>query len=220
MYREINQSNLTLSASLLCALDVLGDLVDLSSTGGLLSSRLALVGGLTGLDLLEGGITLGGTDLGLLGGALAHVVEGKTDDSTGDLVGAAAGLLDGDVGGALLVQTAPGLGPYELGGLLPLHGKAVGLGGAEEDGLAITTDEELAVPGVDPVLGESTEFSYRNSREGKKKESMLSTHASNATSLMGRVPVLGLEREKSRYDMSHFHEIARTTPTIAGKPPI
>ena len=144
----------------MCALDVLGDLVHLSTTSsGLLSSGLALVGGLAGLDLLEGGITLGGADLGLLGGALADVFEGNTDDGTGDLVGAAAVLLDGDVGGALLVQTAPGLGPYELGGLLPLHGKAVGLGGAEEEGLAITTDEELAVSGVDAVLGKSTEFS-------------------------------------------------------------
>ena len=146
----------------MCALDVLGDLVDLSTTGGgLLSSGLALVGGLAGLDLLEGGIALGGADLGLLGGALADVFEGNTDDGTGDLVGAAAVLLDGDVGGALLVQTAPGLGPYELGGLLPLHGKAVRLGGAEEEGLAITTDEELTVTGVDTVLGKSTKFSCR-----------------------------------------------------------
>ena len=149
----------------MCALDVLGDLVNLSTAaGGLLSSGLALVGNLASLDLLEGGVALGGTDLGLLGGALADIVEGKTNDGTGDLVGAATVLLDGDVGGALLVQTAPGLGPYELGGLLPLHGKAVGLGGAEEERLAITTDEELAVTGVDTVLGESTEFSCREVR--------------------------------------------------------
>ena len=155
------ESNLTESAaSLFCALDVLGNLVDLSTGGGgLLSPGLALVGGLAGLDLLEGGIALGGADLGLLGGTLADVVEGDTDDGTGDLVGAAAILLDGDIGGALLVQAAPCLGPYELGGLLPLHGQAEGLGGAEEEGLAITTDEELAVTGVDPVLGQSTKFS-------------------------------------------------------------
>ena len=141
----------------MCALDVLGDLVDLSAAGGgLLSSGLALVGGLAGLDLLEGGIALGGADLGLLGGALADVIEGDTDDGTGDLVGAAAVLLDGDIGGTLLVQTAPGLGPNKLGGLLPLHGKAVGLGSAEKDRFAITTDEKLTVTGVDTVLRKST----------------------------------------------------------------
>ena len=51
------------------------------------------------------------------------------------------------------MQTTPRLGPYELGGLLALEGEGVCLGGAEVDGLAIATDEELAVTGVDPVFG-------------------------------------------------------------------
>ena len=183
------ESNLTSAASLFCALDVLGDLVDLSTGGGgLLSPGLALVGGLAGLDLLEGGIALGGADLGLLGSTLADVVEGDTDDGTGDLVGAATILLDGDIGGALLVQAAPGLGPYELGGLLPLHGQAEGLGGAEEEGLAITTDEELAVTGVDPVLGQSTKFScIERNTMGKYRREKFEGEYTRATSAISFV---------------------------------
>ena len=202
------EKNLTLSASLLCALDVLGDLVNLpTAAGGLLSSGLALVGGLAGLDLLEGGIALGGADLGLLAGTLADVVEGDTDDGTGDLVGAAAVLLDGDIGGALLVQTAPSLGPYELGGLLPLHGQAVGLGGPEEEGLAITTDEELAVTGVDPVLGQSTKFSCNERDTIERGQFEVSIHTCNQCKyrlLMGKIPALETPaRRKNWHDMCH-----------------
>ena len=162
MINPQKSSDLTLSAALLRTLDILGDLVDLSRTLNGLLSRLALVGGLTGLDLLEGGITLCRTDLRLLCGALADIIERKTDNGTGDLVGAGTALLDNGIGGSLLVQTTPGLGPYKLGGLLPLHGKAEGLGSAEEDRLAITTDEKLTVTGVDTVLGKSTELGCKD----------------------------------------------------------
>lgn len=102
------------------------------STGGLgglaLGARLALGGSLAGLDLLKGGITLRGTDLGLLRGTLADVIQRDTDNSASDLVGATPGLLRGVGGDSLLVEAAPGLGPHKLGGLLPLHRQAKGLG--------------------------------------------------------------------------------------------
>lgn len=51
------------------------------------------------------------------------------------------------------MKTTPGLCPYELGGLFTLEGEGLGLGGTEEDGLSITTDEELSGSGPDPVFG-------------------------------------------------------------------
>lgn len=56
------------------------------------------------------------------------------------------------------MKTTPCLCPYELGWLFTLEGEGLGLGGAEVDGLSVTTDEKLSVSRIDPVFGQCAKF--------------------------------------------------------------
>lgn len=129
-----------------------------------LSSTLGLVGSLLRLQFFQGSFSLCGTDLTLLGSLLLNLVQRRTNDGSLYLAGTGSLLLGGRLGDSLLVQTTPSLCPYQFGGLLTLKGKTVGLGGPQPDGLAITTDHEFPISGVNTVLRKSTEFSCQREK--------------------------------------------------------
>ena len=124
-----------------------------------LSTRLALVGSLASLDFLQSRLSLRRPKVTLLSSLLSDIVQRSTNHSALDLVGAAGALLGGGFRKTLLVKTAPGLCPDQLGGLFALHRQAVGLAGSHKDGLAVAADHELAIAGVNSVLRESAQFS-------------------------------------------------------------
>lgn len=111
------------------------------------------------LDFLQGRGTLGCAEFCLLSGLLFNIVNGQTNNSPLDLLGAGASLLEVGLAESLLVKTAPCLGPYELSRFFTLEGQGLRLRRSQENRLSITADEELAGTGPNSVLGQSAEFS-------------------------------------------------------------
>jgi hypothetical protein len=144
---------------------VLGYLLECSSFGNSsLTTTLRLVGSLAGLDLLQGSISLCGSEGVLLSSLLLDVLQRGSNNGPLDLVSSATALLGDSISNPLLVKTTPCLGPHKLGSLFPLKCKTVGLGGAEPDGLSVTADHKLSISRINPELGESANFSC-NTRE-------------------------------------------------------
>lgn len=96
--------------------------------------------------------------IGFLTRLLTQVLDAEPHDGALDLVRARPAFLQVGFRQPLFVEAAPGLRPHQLRRLLALEGKGLGLGRSKKDGLAVTTDEELARPGPDPILRECAQF--------------------------------------------------------------
>ena len=120
---------------------------------------LDLVDSQTCLDLLQGGITLGSSEITLLGSLLLDLIQGSTDNGTLDLVATLRTLLGGSFSQTLLVQTTPSLSPDQFGSLFTLQSQGERLAGSQKDRLSVTTDHELTIARVDTVLRKGTKFS-------------------------------------------------------------
>merc|ERR1711941_124709 len=142
----------SLGGSNLLALSALG-----RSGGSLLLEVLLLL--LPFLDLLEGSLLSGSTDLRPLSALLLDLVEGGTDDVPlylHDL----PGLLLLDLGGGALLVDAPVHGrPEHLAGVALLEESLLGLGVDEDEGLHVGTGIATAMTRVDLVPGELADFS-------------------------------------------------------------
>lgn len=89
------------------------------------------------LDFLQSS-SLGSRDLlGLGSGSalLLDVIKGSTNDGSGDLDDSSGLLADDTLILALLVKTAPSLGPHQLSRLLAVVEEALALGGGKSDRL-------------------------------------------------------------------------------------
>ena len=125
---------------------------------GLFGARLGLVGILAILEFLNGRGLRVLAQRGLLCGLFLDIFERGSEDGTLDLARFSITLLGGCFGQSLLVQTTPGLRPYQFGGLFALNGQTKRLARAQPQGLAVPTNHQFTMTGINAVLGESTEF--------------------------------------------------------------
>jgi len=114
------------------------------------------------LDLLLGSLLLGIPESLVLGAPLGDLLNTGSDDGTLDLVDPPGPLLENGLTQSLLVLPPPGLGPHELGRLLPLLHESPSLGRSKGNGPAVTADEKHSISGVDTVVAESAQLGLDN----------------------------------------------------------
>jgi len=126
------------------------------------TSCLCLVGFLAILEFLNGSGLRVLAQRRLLCRLFLDVFECGTNDSTLDFTGSSTTFFGGCFGDSLLVQTTPGLRPYQFGRFLALDGQTKRLGGTQPQGLAVTANHQFSMTGINTVLRESTEFGYND----------------------------------------------------------
>jgi hypothetical protein len=118
------------------------------------------------VNILEGSLLGGGSDLGPLSALLLDLVEGGTNDGPLDLHDLPRLLLLDFLRGTLLVDTPVDLRPLDLTGVALVEESLLDLGADEHEGLHVGTGIATAMTGVDLVARELADFGPKGCEDG------------------------------------------------------